>query len=74
MRVGTREGDRCCRLTTRSNHRRYQHDETNQSALHATIHRFAEDAMTPSRKPVALVTGANKGIGFEVARGIAKAG
>jgi NAD(P)-dependent dehydrogenase (short-subunit alcohol dehydrogenase family) len=30
--------------------------------------------MTPSRKPVALVTGANKGIGFEVARGIAKAG
>ena len=30
--------------------------------------------MTPSRKPVALVTGANKGIGFEAARGIAKAG
>jgi NAD(P)-dependent dehydrogenase (short-subunit alcohol dehydrogenase family) len=24
--------------------------------------------MTSSRKPVALVTGANKGIGFEVAR------
>src|SRR5437016_150357 len=35
---------------------------------------FAEDAMTPSRKPVALVTGANKGIGFEVARAIAKSG
>jgi len=30
--------------------------------------------MTPSRAPVALVTGANKGIGFEVARAIAKAG
>ena len=30
--------------------------------------------MTPSPKQVALVTGANKGIGFEVARGIAKAG
>jgi len=30
--------------------------------------------MTPLPKPVALVTGANKGIGFEVARGIAKAG
>ena len=30
--------------------------------------------MTPSPKPVALVTGANKGIGFEVARAIAKAG
>ena len=30
--------------------------------------------MTPSRKPVALVTGANKGIGFEVARAIAKSG
>src|SRR5256885_15880710 len=34
----------------------------------------AEDAMTPSRKPVALVTGANKGIGFEVARAIAQSG
>ena len=30
--------------------------------------------MTPSRAPVALVTGANKGIGFEVARAIAQAG
>ena len=30
--------------------------------------------MTPSRTPVALVTGANKGIGFVVARAIAKAG
>jgi len=30
--------------------------------------------MTPSGKPVALVTGANKGIGFEVARAIAKSG
>ena len=30
--------------------------------------------MTPSSKPVALVTGANKGIGFEVARTIAKSG
>jgi NAD(P)-dependent dehydrogenase (short-subunit alcohol dehydrogenase family) len=30
--------------------------------------------MTASRAPVALVTGANKGIGFEVARAIAKAG
>ena len=30
--------------------------------------------MTPPRKPVALVTGANKGIGFEATRGIAKAG
>jgi len=30
--------------------------------------------MTPSRASVALVTGANKGIGFEVARAIAKAG
>jgi NAD(P)-dependent dehydrogenase (short-subunit alcohol dehydrogenase family) len=30
--------------------------------------------MTPSRKPVALVTGANKGIGFEVSRAIAKSG
>ena len=30
--------------------------------------------MTSSRKPVALVTGANKGIGFEVARAIAKSG
>ncbi len=30
--------------------------------------------MTPSRKPVALVTGANKGIGFVVARKIVKAG
>jgi NAD(P)-dependent dehydrogenase (short-subunit alcohol dehydrogenase family) len=30
--------------------------------------------MTPSSKPVALVTGANKGIGFEVARAIAKSG
>lgn len=28
----------------------------------------------PTRKPVALVTGANKGIGFEVARAIAKSG
>jgi NAD(P)-dependent dehydrogenase (short-subunit alcohol dehydrogenase family) len=30
--------------------------------------------MKSSRKPVALVTGANKGIGFEVTRGIAKSG
>src|SRR5437762_10009219 len=30
--------------------------------------------MTLSGKPVALVTGANKGIGFEVARAIAKSG
>src|SRR5712671_4525141 len=30
--------------------------------------------MSPSTKPVALVTGANKGIGFEVARAIAKSG
>ena len=30
--------------------------------------------MTPSRTPVALVTGANKGIGFLLARAIAKAG
>src|ERR1051325_613604 len=30
--------------------------------------------MTPSVKPVALVTGANKGIGFAVARAIAKSG
>ncbi len=30
--------------------------------------------MTPSRAPVALVTGANKGIGFQVARAIAQAG
>ena len=27
--------------------------------------------MTSSRKPVALVTGANKGIGFEVSRALA---
>src|SRR5262245_28171906 len=39
-----------------------------------TRYGLPEDAMTPSRAPVALVTGANKGIGFEVARGIAKAG
>jgi hypothetical protein len=31
-----------------------------------------EDAITPSRQPVALVPGANKGIGFEVARAIAR--
>jgi NAD(P)-dependent dehydrogenase (short-subunit alcohol dehydrogenase family) len=30
--------------------------------------------MNPSRTPVALVTGANKGGGFEAARAIAKAG
>src|SRR5437762_6548873 len=30
--------------------------------------------MTLSGKPVALVTGANKGVGFEVARAIAKSG
>src|SRR5947207_3323714 len=40
----------------------------------ATVDRFAEDTMMPSRKPVALVTGANKGVGFEVARAIAKSG
>jgi NAD(P)-dependent dehydrogenase (short-subunit alcohol dehydrogenase family) len=35
---------------------------------------LVEDAMMSSRKPVALVTGANKGIGFEVARALAKSG
>jgi hypothetical protein len=53
--------------------RRDQYAETHQSALHAAVDRFAEDAMTPSDRPMAFVTGANKGIGFEVAPAIAKA-